>query len=243
MKEVIEIEMIDPLELTLHKSALSTPKMNVASYDALKSDIEINGQLEAITLYRGKIIDGRHRWLIAQDLGMETMKCVSLPNNTKLMELDSIVQSKENRRHETPSQLAIRAYRLRIDKESQYSSFSKAASAIGANPKRVSEAKKIAEVYGRLDILEILFNGEKFNTGSGTRPFYTDSLGTINVWLEDNSTVSSTKNLGISPREELTSDESLIVADILNVIRKESKLVQAEISRRVYHELNISGSE
>ena len=35
---------------------LSTPKMNSENYEALKRDIEMNGQIDPITVYRGKII-------------------------------------------------------------------------------------------------------------------------------------------------------------------------------------------
>lgn len=238
-----EIEMIDPLDLTLHSVALATPRMSSLAFEALKDDIEINGQIEPVILYRGKIVDGRHRWLVAQDLGLEKIKCVSLSQNTKLIELESLVQSKENRRHETAAQLAIRAYRLKVS-GNKYKSFAKAAMAIGANTKRVSEANKIASTYGRLDILELLFNGESFNTGTQERPFYTDSLGTILRWLEEtNSIVNGSRSVAIEPRDELTADENIIIAKILQVIRKESSLVQAEISKRVYYELNISGSE
>lgn len=61
------------------------------------------------------------------------------------------------RRHESASQLAIRAYRLKMDPINECDSFSEAADKVGANRKRVSEVKKVIELYGRNDIIELLF--------------------------------------------------------------------------------------
>ena len=131
--EVQEIKSITPELLTLHPEALATPKMSGIAYDALKRDIEINGQLDPVITYRGKIVDGRHRWLIIQELGIDFIKYIELPNNTTIAQLRRLVQSKETRRHETAGQLAIRAYRLYEQKDSEFSSMSAAADAVGAN--------------------------------------------------------------------------------------------------------------
>ena len=53
-----EIHSIDPKDLVLHPEALATPKMNQEQYEALKANIEMFGQLDPVTVYRGKIVDG-----------------------------------------------------------------------------------------------------------------------------------------------------------------------------------------
>lgn len=231
-----EIHSIDPKDLVLHPEALATPKMNQEQYEALKANVEMFGQLDPVTVYRGKIVDGRHRWLILQELGIDTIKYKKMPNNSTLKEIKSMVNSRETRRHESASQLAIRAYRIKVAKDSTCTSFSEAADLVGVPRKRVSEVKKIIETYGRNDIIELLFAGEKFNTGSVQIPFWTDSLGTILNWLSEHGTVVGAKQqkASIEPRKELTEDEQLLVNTYVTALKKESDLVLEHIAHALY---------
>jgi len=225
------MEILNVNELVLHPLAESTPLMSTEQYEALKTSIEAIGQQDPILVYRMKIIDGRHRWLILQELGISTIKVDKLPNNTTMEELNAVVTAKEVRRHETASQLAIRAYRLSL--QDGYTQLS-AANALGANRKRVGEAKKIIETYGRGDIIELIHQGKKFNTGSDKVPFYTDSLGTILRWLAEHSRIDTEQAAKVKPREELTEDEMALVNAYFNTLRKESKLVQSELVDMIY---------
>ena len=231
-----EILAINPAQLTLHAEALATPKMSATAYEALKKDIEINGQLDPVLVYRGKIIDGRHRWLILSELEAPEIKYILLPNNTTLAEIRRLVQSKETRRHETAGQLAIRAYRLKTQPNSPYKSLTDAADSVGAHPKRVGEVKKIVEMYGRNDIIELLFNGEQFNTGTIRIPFWTDSLPTILRWLAEHGTVvgATQKAAAIKPRRELTMDEELYVDSMFNTAMGEATVVIEALAERLY---------
>ena len=231
-----EIHSISPEDLELHPEALATPKMNSENYEALKRDIEMNGQIDPITVYRGKIIDGRHRWLIIQELGVDVIKYKKMPNNSTLKEIRSMVNSRETRRHESVGQLAIRAYKLKMDPSNKLASFSEAAELIGVPRKRVSEVKRIIEVYGRNDIIELLFAGEKFNTGTAQIPFWTDSLGTILNWLAEHGTIVGAKQqkASIEPRKELTEDEQFLVNSYVNALKKESDLVLEHIAHALY---------
>lgn len=239
----LEVHSINPENLSLHPEALLTPKMNEAAYTALKTDIEINGQLDPVTVYRGKIVDGRHRWLILQELGIDVIKYVVLPNNYTLEKIRQVVHSKEMRRHETAAQLAIRAYRLYKDPKNNFESMGAAADAIGSNRKRVGEVKKIVELYGRSDIIEVLFDGGHFNTGTEIHPCHTDSLSTIANWLSEYGTIidSKKKSVGISARKELTEDEQLMVNSYLNVLFKESHLVLENIAEALYSKIKGEG--
>ena len=231
-----EILTIHPNQLSLHAEALATPRMSAAAYDALKKDIEMNGQLDPVFVYRGKIVDGRHRWMILLELEVESIKYLLLPNNTTLAEIRRLVQSKETRRHETAGQLAIRAYKLKTQSNSPYKSLIDAAEAVGAHPKRVGEVKKIIEVYGRSDIVELLFNGEQFNTGTNRIPFWTDSLPTILRWLSEHGTVVGAKQKAdvIKPRRELTMDEELYVNSMFNTATSEALVVIEALAEKLY---------
>lgn len=231
-----EIKSISPADLTLHTEALATPRMSEVAYEALKKDIEIKGQLDPVITYRGKIIDGRHRWLILQELEIDAINYTALPNNTTLTEIKSLVQSKETRRHETASQLAIRAYRLYKEPNSLHSSMAEAADSVGSNRKRVGDVKKIVEMYGRSDIIQLLFDGEQFNTGTAHIPFWTDSLPTIIRWLSENGTVTGAKpkTATIEPRKELTADEQMLVNSYVTALKKESGLVTEHVISVLY---------
>jgi len=224
-------------ELSLHPEALATPKMVDDQFEALKLSIDQQGQIEPVVTYRNRIVDGRHRWLILQELGIDTIKFVAMANNSTLEDIKQLVQSKEVRRHESASQLAISAWRYMVNGKTKITQ-SEAAKKYGASINRIGEAKKIAVTYNRPDILDLLFDGEKFNTGTLDNPFWTDSLGTVLKWLAEHGTIVSSKQKArIEPRKELTDDEQVIVNSYINSIDKESRLVQEEISRLVYSHL------
>lgn len=219
-------------DLSLHDEALTTPRMQVEQFEALKADIEVKGQLEPVLLHRAKIVDGRHRWLVLQELGIEDIMVIKMPYNSTIRDIKDAVRSKETRRHETPAQLAVTAYRLTLAEDLTQQ---EASNKVGANRKRVSEAKKIAATYQRPDILEVLFNGEKFNTGTESIPFWTDSLGTILKWLAEHGTlVGQGSYIGIEPRTELTEDEQVIVNKYMNALSRESIMVKAEVAKQAY---------
>jgi ParB-like chromosome segregation protein Spo0J len=69
--------------------------MTQEQYVALKIDIENNGQIDPVILYRGRIIDGRHRLKIAKELGQIQILTVSIPNNSTINDIRAIVKSKE----------------------------------------------------------------------------------------------------------------------------------------------------
>ena len=213
--ETQDIYTMDIATLDLHPLAETTPMMTQENYEALKLDIEANGQLEPISLYRGRIIDGRHRWLILQELGETTIKAIKLPNNTTKAGLASIVRSKETRRHETPTQLAISAYKMMLNSDTKLSA-SAAAERVGTTRQKVSNAKHIADDYGRMDILDLLFNGDKIDIGTPYDPFKTDSLPAIESWLKENKSKGKKDPKG---KVEMSEEQFLECADIVNQLK------------------------
>ncbi len=235
MKEIFTLKVTD---LSLHKEALATPKMSTDQYEALKADIDVRGQLDPVVVYRAQIVDGRHRWLILQELGITDISVVKMAHKSTIKEIKAVVRSKELRRHETASQLAITAYRLTLDMDDQLTQ-AEAAAKVGANTKRIGEAKKIATIYGRPDILELLFDGGKFNTGTSHIPFYTDSLGTIIRWLGEHGVIAGAtdKDIGVKAREEMTEDEQVLVNKFIAALTSENKLVKQAVCNTLYAEL------
>ncbi len=64
--------MMNDRTLEFHPAANLLPMLTGEDYDALKSDIAANGQLEPIWLHPdGRILDGRNRYCACRDLGIE----------------------------------------------------------------------------------------------------------------------------------------------------------------------------
>lgn len=224
-----------PKELDLHPLAETTPVMTDNNYTALKADIEVNGQLEPVTLYRGRIIDGRHRWLILQELGITTITAIKLPHNTSATKLKSIVHSKETRRHKTPTQLAITAYRLMLESTTKLTQ-KDAAAVVGADARKVSDAKHIANTHGRMDILDTLFDGDKLNIGSEYEPFRTDSLPAILDWLKASTTVKKAKDNRrgtVEMTEDQFKDCALRVVELKGLDMKQIKHIASKLYQHV----------
>ena len=230
MKEIFELDITT---LSIHDEALATPRMLDVQYEALKADIEQNGQLDPVVIYRGKIVDGRHRFLILNELNIKTITCFKMPNNATLRDIKKLVRSKETRRHETATQLAISALR-HITKSNEKMTQAEASKMFGVGPKAIGFAKKILVDYKREDLLDILFDGGKINIGTSYQPFMSDSLKTIVNWLDDNKATSVENKIGITARTELTEDENIIVNQFVRSIQKESKFVLDEIANRIY---------
>jgi len=57
--------------MEFHETATIFPMMDEGEYQALKSDIAEHGLRESIWTWEGKIIDGRNRWKVCQELGIE----------------------------------------------------------------------------------------------------------------------------------------------------------------------------
>lgn len=169
-------------DIGLHKITETHPVMTPEQFDALKNDIKINGQLQPAIVYRGKIVDGRHRYRALTELGAETIKINRLQNNLKLEEVTNLVNSTEMRRHQSPTQLAIKGYRLyKLGNLTQKDIPSRVGCSL-TNLKAVITL----ESFGRVDIIELLESGGKMNVSrDGRFSKMTDSLLAIVGFIKE----------------------------------------------------------
>ena len=169
-------------EVELHKITETHPVMSKEQFEALKNDIEINGQLQPAIVYRGKIVDGRHRYKALTQLGEESIKVTRLQNNLTLDEVTNLVNSTEMRRHQSPTQLAIKGYRMyKAGKLTQKEIPSKVGCSL-TNLKAVIAL----EALGRLDVIELLEAGGKMNVSrDGRFSKMTDSLLAVTGYLKE----------------------------------------------------------
>lgn len=105
-------------EYEFHETANAFPYINGDAYETLKEDIRINGIIEPIYIFEGKIIDGRNRYRIAKDLGLDEVPTQSYDGDNPI----NFVQSMNlHRRQLTPSQKAAAAAFLSEFKQGQHS--------------------------------------------------------------------------------------------------------------------------
>jgi ParB-like chromosome segregation protein Spo0J len=93
-------------ELEFHPIANAFPFVDGQAFEELTADIERNGLVNPITLYEGKILDGRNRYLACKAAGTGLTEA----NLTRLPEdrdpIDFVASLNLHRRHLTASQLA-----------------------------------------------------------------------------------------------------------------------------------------
>ncbi len=189
-----------------HKVSNINPMMTEDQLMSLMESISIVGQLEPIKIWRGMVIDGRNRLKALDNLSINEVKYISLPHKTSLDELQAISNGAEARRHQTATQLAIKAYMM--TKELGISQAS-AASTVGVSLKLVKCAVSIAKV--RPSVLSLLQEGDLYKLPNG---YATDSLMSINKSLkgaDESSMVSTSKILDMM--DNAKSDTSIEEAD------------------------------
>ena len=123
--------------MEIHELANIIPNMSDEEYQALKLDIQTNGLLNPIMLYENKILDGRNRYKVCQELNIEP-KYETYEGNSPVSYVISI---NIKRRHLNNSQIAC----ILLD----------------AKPKIKEEAKKRMLAGKKIDPTQLLGEGGK----------------------------------------------------------------------------------
>ena len=234
-----EVKEVPLLTLDTHDLANLTPVMLESDYTALLLDIEEKGQLDPMLVYRGKIVDGRHRFKALTQLNFETASIITLPNNTTKVEILDLIKTKETHRHQTPTQKAIYAYKMHtMHKEGAFGqasvkmSIANAAKIYGASTTLVTRVSKLNKL--RPDLLDILFSGEKINISAySKKKMYTDSLLSIIKWIEETKALEEPDITGIHIEESFTDKDYSYMNQVVNSIKKQSEQVRKELAKRI----------
>ena len=148
------MEVLNINDIQIHKIANSHRTMTEKEFESLKGSIQDNGQLVPVILYRGRIIDGRHRKLALEELGEKTIKCTHLPNNLSLAEVKNKVIGTEMRRADNVMQKAIRGYKDIL--EGNGLTQEETGIKFGVSQDQISKAKKVHEKLG-IEFLNSLY--------------------------------------------------------------------------------------
>lgn len=210
-------------EVEIHELANLTPSMTEAEFKGLKLSIHENGQQMPIKLYRGKCIDGRHRVKALRELGITEVLYENENSQLSLEDIRTkILTVYERRRHQTPTQKAILAYReyQRVKESGDKIGQGAVAESLGTTIKQLGRAKQLDEVAGK-DIVELLFQGNRINIGTEAHPNNTDSLDSLINYFKKHREmiVIQTKSTNIS--EDYTDEEMLTLNDALNKLQSE----------------------
>ena len=210
-------------EVEIHELANLTPSMTEAEFKGLKLSIHENGQQMPIKMYRGKCIDGRHRVKALRELGVTEVLYENENSQLSLEDIRTkILTVYERRRHQTPTQKAILAYReyQRVRESGDKIGQGAVAESLGTTIKQLGRAKQLDEVAGK-DIVELLFQGNRINIGTEAHPNNTDSLDSLINYFKKHREmiVIQTKSTNIS--EDYTDEEMLTLNDALNKLQSE----------------------
>lgn len=231
MKKDVNTMKVDQVEI--HELAHLTPTMTTEDFTRLKMSLKEHGQEKPITMYRGRCIDGRHRVKALRELGTELVIYENESSQLSIEDIrDKILHVYENRRHETPTQKSIMAWReyQRLRELGEKIGQGEVAQWMGTTIKQLGRAKQLEEVSGK-DIVELLFQGNKINIGTEAHPNNTDSLSSLINYFKKHREmiVAQTKSTNIS--EDYTDEEMLTLNDALNKL-------QSEYSHRMLSRLN-----
>lgn len=98
------------MELTQHPLSAAFPAMSADDFQALKGDIEANGQREPVIVHEGMVLDGWHRYRACIELGIKPKQFTFSATDDPA----SFVESANlHRRHLTASQRAIAVVNVR----------------------------------------------------------------------------------------------------------------------------------
>lgn len=204
-------------EVEIHELAKLTPVMTDIQYKALVASIKEHGQQIPVVMYRGKVIDGRHRCKALRELGHSTVKIIS-ENSTLSSEdiKEKIMNIYENRRHQTPTQKAILAYREYQDSKLKGDKIGQGAIAekYGTTVKQLGRAKSLHTKAGD-DVIELLFQGNKINVGTISQPCNTDSLATLITYYKNRTDELIEKSEKSTVSEDFTDEEIALSNEVI----------------------------
>jgi hypothetical protein len=234
------MESVKLEDIVIHSLATITPQMTDIQYDALKEDLQINGQLEPITLYKGKVVDGRHRVQAMTELKMDTINTTALPESMTIADVRQVVLSKEKRRHQTPTQLAIMAYSEYLRQRSKGGKVSQGelAKVFGTNRMMMSRVSKLDKLVPQ-EIMELLFNGHKITISKDGKVFTTDSLNSLINYYERITEETISASMDNKTNTDATDDEHRVVEEVLDRLEVEySGRILKMLSTNLYRRLN-----
>ncbi len=213
IKETLTLDIKD---LKLHELVNEHPKMTDAEFIRLKESIFEIGQLEPILVYKGEVVDGRHRYWALESLNISEILAKEIPRSTPLDTVKEIVFSSEVRRHQTATQKAIKAWKYIQECGITYR---EAEAKFMTSRTMISACAYIAKTKGT-DILDTLYANKSVLIGSRT----STSLRTVQRLIKEEE--DRVQDNRFSRKKDMSSDQAREEAKpYLSALTQESILV------------------
>jgi predicted GTPase len=236
----MKIHKLNVDEVEIHELAHLTPTMTDARFKALKNSIAELGQKLPIIMYRGKCIDGRHRVKAFRELGLTEIDAISENSQMSMDDIKEVVlNGYEQRRHQTPTQSAIMAYREWEGYKRSGEKVNQGAIAekYGVSLKLLSRAKQLHALAGDR-IVERLFQGNKINIGTEHQPNNTDSLHSLINYFSKQTEMIVAQSDNSTISDDYTDEESFRLNETISKLEFEfSGRMLSELSNRLYRKV------
>jgi len=205
--------------LLIHDLAYMNRNYTEEEFIELVTSIAQKGQLVPITLYRGKVVDGRHRLLALKYLKVDYVKCIKLPNNYTLNDVKEYIMNVEKRRHDNNLQKNCRYYLQYLQEKDKYESLNEfiKVNSLTSNIKKIN---KIAEILG-IETIRIAYNFGKVKIDnkyySSINSLYTKALD-IKKEMSNFNKNKQQAGLEIIEDEKIKNKLEKMLEDIDNII-------------------------
>ncbi len=156
-----KIYEIPPQELKLHGLTEIHRLHTDAERVQMRQSFIERGQLVPAIMYRGKLVDGRHRLWTALDLNLDYLLVIKLDNNLTLDEVEQMVIDIQGGRQLTPSEKAIQAYMIM---QKHNLNMRDAAKKCASSKTLISKVKFIVEILG-LQKVQDLYDSQPVSVG------------------------------------------------------------------------------
>jgi len=226
---------IDPHLVEVHELANLTPTMTEVQFEGFKANIDELGQLEPAKMYRGKLVDGRHR-LKALKSSNTPLKYINIESTMSIEDVKEYILGLENRRHQTATQKAIMAYKeFKLRKESgEKVSQGEVAKIYGTTRQHLARAKKLYEL-GSKELVDVLFNGQKIKING----METDNIRTICLHLENIQNEIVEESLKYKPNLDLTDEEIEYIDELIaNLAENHNTVFLKALANKIYSKIS-----
>ena len=241
-----EVLLVDTESLEVHELAGVNPMMTPRNLEELRSSFESYNGFDKqfpITLYHGKVIDGRHRLIIAKEMRLDKVYCKSLPQNLTHEQAKGYAVKTDSRRHVTATQKAISAYHHWVEsmKSGENITQTIAAKDRGSSRRYLALVNSLEKLAGS-DVIDELWNGSKIIiTSKYGKKTSTDSLSILVAYFKERAAEQVLKPVDPKDpynKDNYTAEEMKSVDDLLTTVGSTLSLrQQAYLNRQLYFQL------
>ena len=225
---IIEYPIAD---LKVHELASLNPGMNDLQFNTLKDSIEERGQLVPIYIWRGKIVDGRHRTKALHELGENIVNAMELPYSSTIEDIRGLIMDTENRRHQSEAQRAIQAWSMwkgTLGSEKLYKTAKIASEAVGVSKAYIEKAEWVNKRRGSKILKDMLLDGSCFIGGRQVK-----NIATLQQLIKTEDEANNEAALS-STVGGISNEKRMLIDSYVKMLSSEPAEVILEVATKLY---------